>query len=233
MGGGRSTPRGSGGAASAARRPGEAFPATGRARSFRTSPRQAPSAEGDPHRGWCTLTVSTFGSLLDACGPALVERPEERVALVPAPGPAASRASWTSPRSRSADRALVDPARFPNTVMNRAARRKAPSGTASKLTTCVAGGWLTRLRSILGYAGRHNTGADTASRCCAGSPSADGAPGGGAADGVRAHPARRGRRGLAPSNPPTPPRGRCRTRSRPGCGRGSRVPPARREPPTP
>ncbi|MFJ4001320.1 beta-ketoacyl synthase N-terminal-like domain-containing protein [Streptomyces parvus] len=100
------------------------------------------------------LAVSTFGSLLDACGPALVERPES-VALVLGTGSGSVQSIMDFTRdSLTGDRPhLVDPARFPNTVMNRAAGQSAIWHGVKGPNTTVAGGWLTGLL-VLGYAGR-------------------------------------------------------------------------------
>ncbi|MEU4076209.1 3-oxoacyl-ACP synthase [Streptomyces venezuelae] len=104
------------------------------------------------------LAVSTFGHLLDECGPALVERPES-VALVLGTGSGSVQSIMDFTRdSLTGDRPyLVDPARFPNTVMNRAAGQSAIWHGIKGPNTTVAGGWLTGLL-VLGYAGRLHRG---------------------------------------------------------------------------
>ncbi|MFJ8311752.1 MULTISPECIES: beta-ketoacyl synthase N-terminal-like domain-containing protein [unclassified Streptomyces] len=100
------------------------------------------------------LAVSAFGQLLQECGPALVERPE-RLALVLGTGSGSVQSIMDFTRdSLTGDRPyLVDPARFPNTVMNRAAGQSAIWHGIKGPNTTVAGGWLTGLLA-LGYAAR-------------------------------------------------------------------------------
>ncbi|MFF4016224.1 beta-ketoacyl synthase N-terminal-like domain-containing protein [Streptomyces sp. NPDC001843] len=100
------------------------------------------------------LAVSTFGQLLEDCGPPLVERPE-RVALVLGTGSGSVQSIMDFTRdSLTGERPyLVDPARFPNTVMNRAAGQSAIWHGIKGPNTTIAGGWLTGLL-VLGYAAR-------------------------------------------------------------------------------
>ncbi|MFI6206332.1 beta-ketoacyl synthase N-terminal-like domain-containing protein [Streptomyces sp. NPDC051041] len=100
------------------------------------------------------LAVSAFGQLLEGCGPALVERPE-RVALVLGTGSGSVQSIMDFTRdSLTGERPyLVDPARFPNTVMNRAAGQSAIWHGIKGPNTTIAGGWLTGLL-VLGYAAR-------------------------------------------------------------------------------
>ncbi|MFI1018834.1 beta-ketoacyl synthase N-terminal-like domain-containing protein [Streptomyces sp. NPDC020965] len=104
------------------------------------------------------LAVATFGQLLEHCGPALLER-SERVGLVLGTGSGSVQSTMDFTRdSLTGDRPyLVDPARFPNTVMNRAAGQSAIWHQVRGPNTTIAGGWLTGLLA-LGYAARLHRG---------------------------------------------------------------------------
>ncbi|WP_328630016.1 beta-ketoacyl synthase N-terminal-like domain-containing protein [Streptomyces lycii] len=104
------------------------------------------------------LAVSTVGELLERCGSSLLERPE-RVGLVLGTGSGSVQSIMDFTRdSLTGDRPyLVDPARFPNTVMNRAAGQSAIWHGIKGPNTTIAGGWLTGLLA-LGYAARLHRG---------------------------------------------------------------------------
>ncbi|MFB6613108.1 beta-ketoacyl synthase N-terminal-like domain-containing protein [Streptomyces sp. NPDC056367] len=100
------------------------------------------------------LAVSTVGRLLDAAGEGLLERPE-RVGLVLGTGSGSVQSIMDFTRdSLTGERPyLVDPARFPNTVMNRATGQSAIWYGVKGPNTTISGGWLTGLLA-LGYAAR-------------------------------------------------------------------------------
>ncbi|MGW2817243.1 beta-ketoacyl synthase N-terminal-like domain-containing protein [Streptomyces sp. NPDC001415] len=104
------------------------------------------------------LAVSAYGQLLQECGPDVVERPE-RLALVLGTGHGSVQSIMDFTRdSLTGERPyLVDPARFPNTVMNRMAGQSAIWHGIKGPNTTVAGGWLTGLLA-LGYAARLHRG---------------------------------------------------------------------------
>ncbi|MFG3052733.1 beta-ketoacyl synthase N-terminal-like domain-containing protein [Kitasatospora sp. NPDC048239] len=104
------------------------------------------------------LAVATFGRLLDGCGPALLARPD-RVGLVLGTGSGSVQSIMDFTRdSLTGDRPyLVDPARFPNTVMNRAAGQSAIWHGIKGPNSTIAGGSLTGLLA-LGYAARLHRG---------------------------------------------------------------------------
>ncbi|HET6859685.1 MAG TPA: beta-ketoacyl synthase N-terminal-like domain-containing protein [Streptomyces sp.] len=100
------------------------------------------------------LAVSTVGQLVESCGPGLLERPE-RVGLVfgTGSGSVQSIMDFTRDSLTGSRPYLVDPARFPDTVMNRAAGQSAIWHGIKGPNTTIAGGWLTGLLA-LGYAAR-------------------------------------------------------------------------------
>ncbi|MFB7126086.1 beta-ketoacyl synthase N-terminal-like domain-containing protein [Kitasatospora sp. NPDC056273] len=100
------------------------------------------------------LAVHTFGTLLDGCGPGLLDRPE-RVGLVLGTGSGSVQSIMDFTKdSLTGDRPyLVDPARFPNTVMNRAAGQCAIWHGIKGPNSTIAGGWSAGLLA-LGYAAR-------------------------------------------------------------------------------
>ncbi|MFD5886515.1 beta-ketoacyl synthase N-terminal-like domain-containing protein [Streptomyces sp. NPDC060334] len=100
------------------------------------------------------LAVGTMGQLLEAAGDGLLDRPE-RVGLVLGTGSGSVQSIMDFTRdSLTGERPyLVDPARFPNTVMNRAAGQSAIWYGVKGPNTTIAGGWLTGLL-VLGYAAR-------------------------------------------------------------------------------
>ncbi|MFG3107520.1 beta-ketoacyl synthase N-terminal-like domain-containing protein [Streptomyces tendae] len=112
------------------------------------------------------LAVSTVAHLLDAAGPGLLDRPE-RVGLVLGTGSGSVQSIMDFTRdSLTGDRPyLVDPARFPNTVMNRAAGQSAIWHGIKGPNTTIAGGWLTGLLA-LGYAARLLRGGHCAQVLC-------------------------------------------------------------------
>ncbi|AYG80711.1 3-oxoacyl-[acyl-carrier-protein] synthase 2 [Streptomyces hundungensis] len=104
------------------------------------------------------LAVAAYGQLLQECGPDVVEHPE-RLALVLGTGHGSVQSIMDFTRdSLTGERPyLVDPARFPNTVMNRMAGQSAIWHGIKGPNTTVAGGWLTGLLA-LGYAARLHRG---------------------------------------------------------------------------
>ncbi|MEU0744556.1 beta-ketoacyl synthase N-terminal-like domain-containing protein [Streptomyces sp. NPDC006134] len=112
------------------------------------------------------LAVSTVAQLLDAAGPGLLDRPE-RVGLVLGTGSGSVQSIMDFTRdSLTGERPyLVDPARFPNTVMNRAAGQSAIWHGIKGPNTTIAGGWLTGLLA-LGYAARLLRGGHCAQVLC-------------------------------------------------------------------
>ncbi|GAA1930488.1 beta-ketoacyl synthase N-terminal-like domain-containing protein [Streptomyces sodiiphilus] len=104
------------------------------------------------------LAVSAFGNLLESCAPGLLDRPE-RVGLVLGTGSGSVQSIMDFTRdSLTGERPyLVDPARFPNTVMNRAAGQSAIWHGIKGPNTTVSAGWLTGLH-VLGYAARLHRG---------------------------------------------------------------------------
>ncbi|MEU7134363.1 beta-ketoacyl synthase N-terminal-like domain-containing protein [Streptomyces sp. NPDC046261] len=104
------------------------------------------------------LAVSVFGRLLESCGTGLPAR-TERTALVLGTGSGSVQSIMDFTRdSLTGDRPyLVDPARFPNTVMNRAAGQSAIWHGIKGPNTTIAGGRLTGLLA-LAYAARLHRG---------------------------------------------------------------------------
>lgn len=100
------------------------------------------------------LAVSTVGRLLEECGPALLDRPE-RVGVVLGTGSGSVQSIMDFTRDGlTGDKPYhVDPALFPNTVMNRAAGQSAIWHKIKGPNTTIAGGALTGLLA-LNYAAR-------------------------------------------------------------------------------
>lgn len=100
------------------------------------------------------LAVSTVGQLLDACGPDLAEH-TERTGLVLGTGSGSVQSimDFTRDSLTGGKPYHVDPARFPNTVMNRATGQSAIWHKIKGPNTTIAGGWLTGLLA-LSYAAR-------------------------------------------------------------------------------
>ncbi|MFJ8860125.1 beta-ketoacyl synthase N-terminal-like domain-containing protein [Streptomyces sp. NPDC102451] len=100
------------------------------------------------------LAVSTVGQLLEACGPDLAE-PPERTGLVLGTGSGSVQSimDFTRDSLTGGKPYHVDPARFPNTVMNRATGQSAIWHGIKGPNTTIAGGWLTGLLA-LSYAAR-------------------------------------------------------------------------------
>ncbi|WP_236594920.1 beta-ketoacyl synthase N-terminal-like domain-containing protein [Saccharothrix sp. 6-C] len=100
------------------------------------------------------LAVSTVGRLLQECGPALLEQPE-RVGVVLGTGSGSVQSIMDFTRDGlTGDKPYhVDPALFPNTVMNRAAGQSAIWHKIKGPNTTIAGGALTGLLA-LSYAAR-------------------------------------------------------------------------------
>lgn len=95
------------------------------------------------------LAVTVVGKLLDECGPELTGRPEQ-VGLVLGTGSGSVQSIMDFTRdSLTGDKPYhVDPARFPNTVMNRAAGQSAIWHGIKGPNTTIAGGWLTGLLAL-------------------------------------------------------------------------------------
>ncbi|MEU9359828.1 beta-ketoacyl synthase N-terminal-like domain-containing protein [Streptomyces sp. NPDC048301] len=100
------------------------------------------------------LAVTTVGRLMEACGPDLAEH-RERTGLVLGTGSGSVQSIMDFTRdSLTGDKPYhVDPARFPNTVMNRATGQSAIWHGIKGPNTTIAGGWLTGLLA-LSYAAR-------------------------------------------------------------------------------
>ncbi|MFR9731949.1 beta-ketoacyl synthase N-terminal-like domain-containing protein [Saccharopolyspora sp. MS10] len=90
------------------------------------------------------ITVKTVGALLSECGPELTAEPD-RLALTwgTGSGSAQSIMDFTRDSLTGAKPFHVDPARFPNTVMNRAAGQSAIWHSIKGPNTTIAGGALT------------------------------------------------------------------------------------------
>ncbi|WP_433273306.1 beta-ketoacyl synthase N-terminal-like domain-containing protein [Actinosynnema sp. CS-041913] len=100
------------------------------------------------------LAVSTVGKLLEACGPELLEQPERvGVVLGTGSGSVQSIMDFTRDALTGEKPYHVDPALFPNTVMNRAAGQSAIWHKIKGPNTTIAGGALTGLLA-LSYASR-------------------------------------------------------------------------------
>jgi 3-oxoacyl-[acyl-carrier-protein] synthase II len=95
------------------------------------------------------LAVKTVGTLLDDCGPELTEH-ADRVGLVLGTGSGSVQSimDFTRDSLTSEKPYHVDPARFPNTVMNRAAGQSAIWHHIKGPNTTIAGGWLTGLLAL-------------------------------------------------------------------------------------
>ncbi|MFI9254339.1 beta-ketoacyl synthase N-terminal-like domain-containing protein [Streptomyces sp. NPDC053069] len=104
------------------------------------------------------IAVTAVGRLLASCGAELTERPEQ-IGLVLGTGSGSVQSIMDFTRdSLAGERPYhVDPARFPNTVMNRAAGQSAIWHGIKGPNTTVAGGWLTGLLA-LSYAVRLHRG---------------------------------------------------------------------------
>ncbi|WP_328310100.1 3-oxoacyl-ACP synthase [Streptomyces sp. NBC_00442] len=104
------------------------------------------------------IAVTAVGRLLASCGDGLTARPEE-IGLVLGTGSGSVQSIMDFTRdSLVGERPYhVDPARFPNTVMNRAAGQSAIWHGIKGPNTTVAGGWLTGLLA-LSYAVRLHRG---------------------------------------------------------------------------
>ncbi|GAA2398769.1 beta-ketoacyl synthase N-terminal-like domain-containing protein [Streptomyces glaucosporus] len=104
------------------------------------------------------IAVTAVGRLLASCDPGLTARPEQ-VGLVLGTGSGSVQSIMDFTRdSLTGERPYhVDPARFPNTVMNRAAGQSAIWHGIKGPNTTVAGGWLTGLL-VLSYAVRLHRG---------------------------------------------------------------------------
>ncbi|MFF8827747.1 beta-ketoacyl synthase N-terminal-like domain-containing protein [Streptomyces sp. NPDC015131] len=112
------------------------------------------------------LAVTAVGRLLASCDGEPVRRPEE-TALVLGTGSGSVQSIMDFTRdSLAGERPYhVDPARFPNTVMNRAAGSSAIWHGIKGPNTTVAGGWLTGLLA-LSYAVRLHAGGHCARVLC-------------------------------------------------------------------
>ncbi|MGW7362896.1 beta-ketoacyl synthase N-terminal-like domain-containing protein [Streptomyces sp. NPDC054841] len=112
------------------------------------------------------IAVAAVGRLLDACGPGLTARPEQ-IGLVLGTGSGSVQSIMDFTRdSLEGERPYhVDPARFPNTVMNRAAGQSAIWHGIKGPNTTIAGGWLTGLLA-LSYAARLHRGGHCARVLC-------------------------------------------------------------------
>jgi 3-oxoacyl-[acyl-carrier-protein] synthase II len=112
------------------------------------------------------IAVTAVGRLLGSCGPELTEHPE-RIGLVLGTGSGSVQSIMDFTRdSLTGDRPYhVDPARFPNTVMNRAAGQSAIWHGIKGPNTTIAGGWLTGLLA-LSYAARLYRGGHCARVLC-------------------------------------------------------------------
>ncbi|MBE1491996.1 beta-ketoacyl synthase N-terminal-like domain-containing protein [Plantactinospora soyae] len=95
------------------------------------------------------IAIATVGMLLDQCGPELVGEPE-RIGLVlgTSSGSVQSIMDFTRESLTGARPFHVDPARFPNTVMNRAAGQSAIWYGLKGPNTTIAGGSLTGLLAL-------------------------------------------------------------------------------------
>jgi 3-oxoacyl-[acyl-carrier-protein] synthase II len=93
--------------------------------------------------------VSTVGQLLGDCGPELTADPS-RLGLVLGTGSGSVQSIMDFTRdSLSGEKPFhVDPARFPNTVMNKAAGQSAIWHGIKGPNTTIAGGWLTGLLAL-------------------------------------------------------------------------------------
>jgi len=100
------------------------------------------------------IAVATVGLLVDECGPDLVAEPE-RIGLVlgTGSGSAQSIMDFTTESLTGELPYHVDPARFPNTVMNKAAGQSAIWHGLKGPNTTITGDWLTGLLA-LSYAAR-------------------------------------------------------------------------------
>lgn len=100
------------------------------------------------------LAVSTVGRLIESCGPELLERPDRvGVVLGTGSGSVQSIMDFTKDALTGEKPYHVDPALFPNTVMNRAAGQSAIWHRIKGPNTTIAGGALTGLLA-LSYASR-------------------------------------------------------------------------------
>ena len=95
------------------------------------------------------LAVGTVGELLADCGPELTERPD-RLGLVLGTGSGSVQSIMDFTRdSLTGEKPFhVDPAQFPNTVMNKAAGQSAIWHGIKGPNTTIAGGWLTGLLAL-------------------------------------------------------------------------------------
>lgn len=95
------------------------------------------------------IAIATVGMLLDRYGPGLVDEPE-RIGLVlgTSSGSVQSIMDFTRESLTGAKPFQVDPARFPNTVMNRAAGQSAIWYGLKGPNTTIAGGALTGLLAL-------------------------------------------------------------------------------------
>ncbi|HVV22933.1 MAG TPA: beta-ketoacyl synthase N-terminal-like domain-containing protein [Pseudonocardiaceae bacterium] len=95
------------------------------------------------------LAVSTVGQLLADCGPSVTADPS-RLGLVLGTGSGSVQSIMDFTRdSLTGDKPFhVDPARFPNTVMNKAAGQSAIWHGIKGPNTTIAGGWLTGLLAL-------------------------------------------------------------------------------------
>ncbi|MEU3712661.1 beta-ketoacyl synthase N-terminal-like domain-containing protein [Streptomyces catenulae] len=112
------------------------------------------------------LAVAAVGQLLESCDGGPVRQPEE-TALVLGTGSGSVQSIMDFTRdSFAGERPYhVDPARFPNAVMNRAAGQSAIWHRIKGPNTTVAGGWLTGLLA-LSYAARLHRGGHCARVLC-------------------------------------------------------------------
>ncbi|WP_098898679.1 beta-ketoacyl synthase N-terminal-like domain-containing protein [Streptomyces sp. st77] len=112
------------------------------------------------------IAVTAVGRLLDACDDSLTARPEQ-IGLVLGTGSGSVQSIMDFTRdSLVGERPYhVDPSRFPNTVMNRAAGQSAIWHGIKGPNTTIAGGWLTGLLA-LSYAVRLHRGGHCARVLC-------------------------------------------------------------------
>ncbi|MGW3011271.1 beta-ketoacyl synthase N-terminal-like domain-containing protein [Streptomyces sp. NPDC001219] len=112
------------------------------------------------------IAVTAVGRLLASCGDELTAHPEQvGLVLGTGSGSVQSIMDFTRDALTSERPYHVDPARFPNTVMNRAAGQSAIWYGIKGPNTTVAGGWLTGLLA-LSYAVRLHRGGHCARVLC-------------------------------------------------------------------